>query len=192
MSGLICSSCGRQNEAGAVFCSNCGAQLGNSQASVDGASPYGNNFNQSAPNYGPEPNYTQNPGYTPNPSYTPNQGYAPNAGAPYQNMNMGAQPRTSGVGIAAMVLGIVGIVFSILFFPVGMICAVLGLILGIVARSQITNSHGTIGGSGLAVAGIALGAVALIISIFMMAACISAVNTYNNALDNLNNLLNSY
>ncbi len=56
--------------------------------------------------------------------------------------------KTNGLAIASLVCGIAGIIF---------IPAVLGVVFGFVARSQIRQSPGTQGGEGLALAGIILG-----------------------------------
>ncbi len=56
--------------------------------------------------------------------------------------------KTNGLAIAALVCGIAGIIF---------ITAVLAVVFGFVARSQIRRSSGTQGGEGLALAGIILG-----------------------------------
>jgi uncharacterized RDD family membrane protein YckC len=64
--------------------------------------------------------------------------------------SMPAQPRNNGLAIASLVCSIGG--FFFLAVP-----AVLGLILGLVARSQIRQSNGTQTGGGLATAGIIVG-----------------------------------
>lgn len=90
--------------------------------------------------------------------------------------------KNSGIAIASMVLGIVGIIFAFAIPFVGLICAILALVLGIVGRSQITNSNGQIAGGGMAVAGIVLGAVVLLLSIIMMAACAAFLGTLSSTL----------
>ena len=57
-----------------------------------------------------------------------------------------AQPKTSGLAIASLVCGILGICLAL---P-----APVGLILGIMAIRQINSSAGTIGGKGLAIGGL--------------------------------------
>src|SRR4029079_10672950 len=49
-------------------------------------------------------------------------------GAPYGAVAPAPQ---NGMGTAALVLGIVGLVFSVLFFPLGFVLAAIGLVLGI-------------------------------------------------------------
>ena len=58
-----------------------------------------------------------------------------------------APPRTSGLAIASVFLGVLGF----LCFPI--IGPVIGLVLGLMAISQISRSGGTVSGSGIAIAG---------------------------------------
>ncbi|HZA34266.1 MAG TPA: DUF4190 domain-containing protein [Vicinamibacterales bacterium] len=61
-------------------------------------------------------------------------------------------PKTNGLAIASMVLGIVGVIpycFAV--------CSILALVFGYIARRQIDESGGTQGGRGMAIAGIILG-----------------------------------
>jgi type II secretory pathway pseudopilin PulG len=95
---------------------------------------------------------------TPPPTPVPplaNGGYAPPP----------APPRTSGTAIASLVLGICG------FLTCGL-SAVVGLILGIVSLGQIRAGRGRVQGQGLAVAGIALSAGTLLLSVAMLAAIV--------------------
>jgi hypothetical protein len=62
-----------------------------------------------------------------------------------------AGPQTSGMAIGSLIASILGLTI----FPT--IGSIVGLILGYVARNQIRDSGGTIGGEGLAKAGIILG-----------------------------------
>ena len=63
-------------------------------------------------------------------------------------------PKTSGLAIASLVLGIVGV----LLFPL----AIVGLILGIVGLNRIRRSEGRLGGGGLAIGGICVSSAALV------------------------------
>ncbi|MCO5997588.1 DUF4190 domain-containing protein [Actinoallomurus rhizosphaericola] len=67
------------------------------------------------------------------------------------------QPQRRGLGIAALVLGIAGLL-TLLLCGIGVILAIVGLVIGIVAVVQRN-------GRGMAVAGIVLSAVTLIIAI---------------------------
>jgi hypothetical protein len=64
-----------------------------------------------------------------------------------------ARPRVSGWAVASLVMGILG--WSCLFFVGG----VFAIIFGAVARHEIKKSDGTVGGNGLAIAGLVLGTV---------------------------------
>ena len=65
-----------------------------------------------------------------------------------------AKPKTSGLAIASLVLGLCSL------FTFGL-SAIVGLILGIVGLSCINNSAGQLKGAGLAIAGIAISAISL-------------------------------
>ena len=62
-----------------------------------------------------------------------------------------AAPQNSGMAIASLIASILGLT---LFPTIG---SIIGLILGYMARNQIRDSGGTIGGDGLARAGIIVG-----------------------------------
>jgi hypothetical protein len=74
-------------------------------------------------------------------------------------------PPNSGKAIASMVIGIAGAVIGLpSFCLIGLCatgvmvpCAIVSLILGYMAKREIDESKGTIGGSGMATAGIILG-----------------------------------
>ncbi|MGH2968496.1 MAG: DUF4190 domain-containing protein [Solirubrobacteraceae bacterium] len=71
--------------------------------------------------------------------------------------------QSSGKATAALVLGILGLVFCPL------ICSVLALVFGYQARGEIDASGGRIGGRGSAIAGIVLGWIGVVIvGLFML------------------------
>ena len=73
-------------------------------------------------------------------------------GYPSQGLSWTAPPRTNGLAIASLACACAGII------PFLLACrAILGIIFGFVARSQIRNARGTQGGGGLALAGIIVG-----------------------------------
>jgi len=91
------------------------------------------------------------------------QGYAnlpldPNV-PPAPPMGFGA--KTSGLAIASLVLGILGIFCGI--------SAIAGLILGICALSSIGRSQGRLGGRGLAIAGTCVSGATMVLSLAVMA-----------------------
>lgn len=63
---------------------------------------------------------------------------------------------SSGMGVAALVLGIIGIISAFCFAPLGLILAILSIIMGIIGISKSK--------SGMAIAGLVLGVLSLIVS----------------------------
>jgi hypothetical protein len=78
--------------------------------------------------------------------------------APYPPATPAQPVKTSGMAIASLVLGLLGIVSC-------GITALIGLILGIVAMNQVRKSNGTVGGHGIALAGTIVSAVFLLFMI---------------------------
>jgi len=78
-----------------------------------------------------------------------------------------ATPRTNGLAIASLVLGVAGFLFLWGIGPLG------AVISGVMAKREIRHSNGTQGGGGLATAGIALGALGLLAAIVAIAAMTS-------------------
>jgi hypothetical protein len=77
-------------------------------------------------------------------------GYAGyDAASPYAPYGQPVPQKTNGLAIAALICGICGF---LLFLP-----AILGIIFGFIARSQIRKSNGQQKGSGMALAGIIVG-----------------------------------
>ncbi|MSR64443.1 MAG: DUF4190 domain-containing protein [Verrucomicrobiae bacterium] len=77
--------------------------------------------------------------------------------------------KTSGMAIAALVLGILGM---FCWF----ITAIPGLILGIISLNRINRSGGQLGGKGLAIAGIAISGVMLMCGVVSMGMLLPALN----------------
>ncbi|MDT5391039.1 MAG: hypothetical protein QOE04_4680 [Mycobacterium sp.] len=123
------------------------------------------------PGYGappPQP-YGAAPGYGP-PPYPPQFGYGPPAGYPAPAYPGGYGPpkqATNGLAIGSLAASGVGLFLSIVLFLfggfAGSIPALIGIVLGIVALGQL-KSRGE-GGRNLAIAGIAVGAAALVVSL---------------------------
>jgi hypothetical protein len=86
----------------------------------------------------------------------PPGGYAP-AGYGY------ATPRTDGLAIASLVIGIVSIVCS--FICLGIVLGPTAAIMGFISRQRISTSGGTVGGGTLAVVGLVLGVVGFVASV---------------------------
>jgi hypothetical protein len=108
---------------------------------------------------------TQPPWYPP-----PPQGYPPPPpGYPPQQLQdpYGYPTATSdGLGTAAMVLGIIGVVTA--FGVIGVVPSILALIFGITVRKRATEGRASNGGQALA--GLILGIVGIVISIAMFVA----------------------
>lgn len=117
-----------------------------------------------APGYGP-PGY-QPPGYgppgygPPGPGYAPVGGFAPMAGSPYGS----GVPSVQGLATASMVLGILALVMFWCWF-IGIVFALVGLPLGLVALSRISKGTASPEGKGMAVAGLICSGLALVGSI---------------------------
>ena len=86
----------------------------------------------------------------------PPGGYVP-AGAGY------AAPRTDGLAIASLVIGIVGFVCS--FGCLGIVLGPTAAIMGFISRQRIASSGGALGGGTLAVIGLILGVVGFLASV---------------------------
>jgi len=82
-------------------------------------------------------------------------GYAPVA-AGY------AAPRTDGLAIASLVIGIFALVCS--FGCLGIILGPTAAIMGFISRQRIASSAGAVGGGGLALAGLILGIIGFVAS----------------------------
>lgn len=128
------------------------------------------------PGYAPQPGYPPPapggygaPGYSePTPYYPPPQGggYPPPpppsqyGAAPYPGVGYGYPPPATGTNtfaIASLVSSVIGLLCGI--------GAIIGIALGIIALNQIKQSPQS--GRGLAIAGIAVGAVSLVLSFFI-------------------------
>jgi len=91
-----------------------------------------------------------------------------------------------GLSIAGMVLGIVGLVFSLggCTALVGIICGVVGIILSGIAFKKC--GEGTQGGKGMAIAGLATGIIAVLYGIYVfmvVAAVVNEIDKYNDFYD---------
>jgi Domain of unknown function (DUF4190) len=110
----------------------------------------------------------QPPGYS-SPAYpspTGPAGYAyPGAGGSYGFVPL---PKTNGLAVAAMVCSF--------FFWIYGIGAVLGIVFGFIARSQIKRSGGSQQGKGMALAGIIIGFAGIAIGIALVIVLVVVVN----------------
>jgi hypothetical protein len=102
-----------------------------------------------------------------------------------------AQGRTvrNGLGIAALVLGILSLVFMFLFPPIGVVLGILAVVFGIIGARRASRGQAT--NRGQALAGAITGGIGLIISVVLLAivgAFIfshrSQIDTYTRCLQN--------
>ena len=137
---------------------------------------------QPPPPYGGDPNdpYGQPPSYAPQqqdpyggggyqqvPSYTPPPAPGPYYGGPVQYGAAGyPAQRNNSLALISMICGIAGLVLMF-FCGFGFLPAVAALITGFMGRSQINQSGGTQGGSGMALTGIITGGVAVALSVIV-------------------------
>lgn len=111
----------------------------------------------------PPPPGAPPPGYPPPGGYYPPQaGYYPPPGYP-PPYAYGPQ-RTSGMAIAGFVLSLV-------------VCGILGLIFSIMGRNEVRNSGGTVGGGGLATAGIVISIIRLVLEVIYIVVIVAAVGS---------------
>jgi len=85
---------------------------------------------------------------------------------PYQGGPAPSSPNNN-MAVASMVTGIVGLVLQCLCWPVGLVAAFAAVILGVIALRQLGERGG--GGRGFAIAGIATGAIGLVIALVLLA-----------------------
>lgn len=81
---------------------------------------------------------------------------------------MPAAPKTSGLAVASLIVGIVSLPLSLCCPPLSIIGALAALVMGLIAASQIGKSGGQLGGKGLAIAGIVLGALGLALGVIFL------------------------
>ena len=113
-------------------------------------------------------------GSTPPPPGGDAGGYPPPAPGGYG----GGEPETNKKALWSMIVGIVSLVIGLCcgFIALGGIASI---ILGVIARKEIAASGGTQKGNGMAIAGIATGAVALVILVLVIILYASGVLDYS-------------
>ncbi|HEX3459884.1 MAG TPA: DUF4190 domain-containing protein [Acidimicrobiales bacterium] len=131
------------------------------------------------------------PGYPPaGPAPAPSYGPPPSGGYGYppsgQAYGYSGTPKNNGLAIAAMVCSF--------FFWIYGLGAILGIVFGFIARSQIRRSNGTQRGEGMALAGIIIGFAGIVIGIVLVIVIVAVVhhcnqtgNIGNNCTFNTNN-----
>jgi uncharacterized protein DUF4190 len=152
---MNCTTCDSPLEPGALFCANCGARVtppSSAAMSTVVLSP------------GESPTATLAQPATPQ-SYAPQQPYMPPA-VPQPGIYTTPTPPTSTAATVSLIAGILAYVF----LPV--IAAIVAVVAGHMARKEIRNSGGQIGGSGMALAGLILGYVQIGLTILAICAII--------------------
>ncbi len=105
----------------------------------------------------------------------PPPGFGGMVGGPTFGGGFPAAPRRSGKAIAALVLGISGLLLCFIAVP-----AILAVIFGVLAMKEIKRSSGTVSGRGMAIAGLVLGIVGLISAVvFWIAVGFGLANSKN-------------
>jgi len=161
---MYCKKCGKDVPYGVVMCEACAT--GKTPSSQFKAPPTvtqpaqtPSRFSQSAPpppNSGPIPPQSPYPG-TPPPNSPYPGGPGPNSPYPSQPFQSQAAPQsTNGMAIGSLVCSLLGL-------------GPIGLILGIIAKNQISASGGRQGGSGLAIAGIVIGIISMLTFVILLA-----------------------
>lgn len=105
-------------------------------------------------------------------------------GTPLPVWNQYPQTRSSdGLAVASMVLGIIGVVFSLVF--IGIVPAILAIIFGLIVLCSARRRQN---GCGMAIAGLVTGGAALIVatlvSIFFISVVSSMVSSWTDSYDN--------
>lgn len=138
------------------------------------------------PTNGPDQNPWGPPSSTP-PGSTPPA--APPVGIP--GMPPPFQQPRNGLGVAALVLGIVGLLFAFtpITFWLGAILGILGLVFGIVGMGRASKGEAT--NKGVAIAGLILGAIAIVVSIVWLIVVVVFVDQAKKDLEELDKQLDS-
>ena len=83
-----------------------------------------------------------------------------------------APPKTSGMAVASLILGVANVVLLSCCCGTGFIPAVLAVVFGHVAQYQIKHSAGRLEGSSLAIAGLACGYIGLVMNLIALVVAI--------------------
>ena len=105
------------------------------------------------------------------------------------------QSTVSGLAVAGLVLGILGVIFAwVPFFTfIWWIIGILAVIFGIVA--MINTKVGVPGakrGHGMAISGLVLGIITLVIAAYIQVTVVSKINTVVNTVNNFSSYSRSY
>lgn len=114
---------------------------------------------------------TPEPPESPDPSVPPAPPVPPGPGGYYAQPYVAytPQPPTDGAGIAAFVIGIVGLTFACAY-GFGLILSPAALFIGRSSMKRIDASQGTVGGRGFAQAGFIMGIVGTVLLVLLVVA----------------------
>jgi hypothetical protein len=164
-----CPRCTNTCEDNDVICSKCGFLFTPAGFGTQGTG----NEQKATPNQeniAPNPNFDQ-PQYPGNNAQNAQYSqYSQYSQSPFQGENnrFVAPRRNNGLAVAALVLGILGVVFACCD-GIGAIFGILSLIFGIISMKQLKKSSGVEKGQGMALAGIIMGSISIIIGAIFIA-----------------------
>ncbi|MCW2743752.1 MAG: hypothetical protein JWM48_302 [Mycobacterium sp.] len=156
---------------------------GGQQPPSSGQDPYGQ---PQPPQYGQPQGFGQPGGYPQQPDYPQQPGYPPQ-GYPQQGYGYGQPPR-NGFGIAALVLGILALIFCWTIVG-GILFGILAIIFGILGRGRARRGEASNGG--LALAGLITGAVGLVLAVVFAVVGVGLVASHSSDLSNFQQCLSS-
>jgi uncharacterized protein YacL len=88
------------------------------------------------------------------------------------------------LGTAALVLGILAIIFAIVFFPLGIVLAILAIVFAVIGIRRARRGEAT--NRGVAIGGLVTGVVGLVIGIIVLAFLASHREDFSNFQDCVN------
>lgn len=167
---MICPRCNANNDNNEQFCYNCGLRLEPPTPASEGAPTI---IIPPPPQQATPPTYAQ-PSYNA-PSYPPPVYDAPATTPPYPAPGYGQPaygapqqayatvPTTSAAAIVSLIAGIL-----CWLIPIG-VGAIVAVVAGHIARGAIRRSNNTLGGGGMALAGLILGYLNLLVGVLLCA-----------------------
>ncbi len=116
----------------------------------------------------------------------------PGSGAGWNQYPAGAPPARvvrNGLGVAALVLGILSLVFMFLFPPIGVVLGILAVVFGIIGVRRVRRGEAT--NRGQAMAGGITGGVGLVVSVALLAIVGAFVFSHRTQIDRYTQCLNN-
>ena len=129
----------------------------------------------------------EEPGGVPHagPGLPPDAPGPPGAGGGWDQYPAGAPPprvARNGLGVAALVLGILSLVFMVLFPPVGVVVGILAVVFGILGVRRVRRGEAT--NRGRAMAGAITGGIGLVVSVVLLAIVGIFISSHRSQIDN--------